>query len=81
MKCTRPTQKFCVEDSTQPIFHWLALGFCIGGNAHFVFCIGGHANFSVFRYQHVGIADANFRIWGLTQREAPTTVVLRRSEI
>ena len=81
MKCTWPSPKCCVEDPTQPIFQWLALGFCIGGNANFMFCIGGNANLSVFRYQHVGIADANFRIGGLTQREAPTTVVLRRSEI
>ena len=53
-----------------PIFDWLSLGFCIGGNANFMFCVGGNANFMfrvggdanfrVFRYQHVGIANAHF---------------------
>ena len=55
MKCTWPTRKFCVGDPTQPIFHCLALGFCVGGNAYFMFCVGGNANFSAFGYQHVGI--------------------------
>ena len=41
----------------------------------------GKANFSVFRYQHVGIANANFRVGVLTQRIAPTPVVLRCSGI
>ena len=48
-------------DPTQPIFHRLAFGYCAGGNANFVFRVGGKANFSVFRYQHVGIANTNFR--------------------
>ena len=33
-----------------PIFHLLALGVGIGGNANFSGCVGGNANFSVFRY-------------------------------
>ena len=47
--------KFCVGDPTQPIFHWLALGFCIWGNVNVMFRVGGDPNFSVFRYQHVSI--------------------------
>ena len=43
---------------TQTIFHLLALGVCVGGNANVIICIGGNANFSVFRYQHVGIGNA-----------------------
>ena len=46
MKCTLPTP-CCIGDPTQPIFHWLALGFCVGGNANFMFLVGGKANFSV----------------------------------
>ena len=48
----------------QTIFHWLALGVCIGGSAYFSVHIGGNANFSVFRYQHVGIPKQNFRVVG-----------------
>ena len=43
MKCTWPTQKLCVGDPMQPIFYWLALGFCVGGNANFMFRVGGNA--------------------------------------
>ena len=64
MKCTCRTRKFCVGDPTQPIFYWFPLGFCVRGNANFMFRLGGKANFSVFRYQHVGIANANSRVWG-----------------
>ena len=64
--------KICVGDPTQPIFHWLALEFCIGGNANCTFRIGGNANFSVFRYQHVGIPNAKFRVGGLRQCKDPT---------
>ena len=72
MKYRWPTEKNCVGDPTQPIFHWLALGFCIGGNAHFMFHVRGNTTFSVFRYQHVGIPTQDFRVWGLDQCEAPT---------
>ena len=74
IKCTWPMRKFCIGDPTQPIFNFLALGFCIGGNASFMFRVGGKANFSVFRYQHVGIANTNFAL-------AKMPVVLRRSGI
>ena len=33
------------------------LGFYVRGNANFMFRVGGKTNFSVFRYQHVGIAN------------------------
>ena len=65
----------------QPIFHWLALGFCVGGNPNFMFCIGGQANFSVFRYQLVGIANAKFRVAGLSQRKDYTQMFLCHSGI
>ena len=79
MKCTWPTGTFCVEDATQPIFHWLALGFCVGGDANFMFRVGGNANFSVFRYQHVGISNAKFHVGGIVRRKPPTQEVLHCS--
>ena len=69
MKCAWPTQDPMPGDPMQTIFHWLALGVCLGGNANFMFRVGGNANFSVFRYQHVGIPN---RVGGLDQRKAPT---------
>ena len=66
MKCTWPTRKLCVGDPTQPIFHWLTLGFCIGGNA----------NFSTFRYP-----TQNCGIGGLSQHQDPTRMVLHCSGI
>ena len=53
MKSTWPTP----GDPTQPIFHWLALGVLVGGNANIRFGIGGNSNFSIFRYQHVGLPN------------------------
>ena len=55
---------------TQPIFHWLALGFCVGGNA----------NFSIFRYQHnakytnmlVYFALGNANFWCRVHCPTPT---------
>ena len=32
----------------------------IGGNTNVTVCVGGNAKSSVFRYQHVGIANAKF---------------------
>ena len=40
MKCTCPTQRPNARDPTQPIFHWLALGFGVGGNANLKLCVG-----------------------------------------
>ena len=71
MKCTWPMQTICVGDPTQPIFHWLGLGFCVGG----------YANFSRFGYQHVGIPNAEFCVEGLSQRKDPMQVFLSRSGI
>ena len=73
MKCTWPTQKLCVGDPMQPIFYWLALGFCIGGNGNFMFRVGGNANFSVFRYQNMLVSPRrNCGVGGLSQRQDPT---------
>ena len=81
MKCTWPMRKFCVGDPTQPIFPWLELRFCVGGNANFMFRIGDNANFSVFRYQHVGIPNAKFRVGGLSQCKDSKQVFLLCSVI
>ena len=43
----------------EPIFHRLALGFCVMGNTNSMFCVGGDANLGVFRYQHVGTQGEN----------------------
>ena len=80
-KCTQPAREICVWDPLQPIFHWLALGFCVGANTNLKICIGGNTNYSVFRYQHVGISNAKFRVRGLSQRKDPTQMFLRRSGI
>ena len=40
-KCTWPTREICVWDPTQPIFHWLAFGFRLGGKANFRFGVRG----------------------------------------
>ena len=64
MKSTWPTPALRVGDPTAPRFPWLALGFCVGGNANLMFCVGGNASFSIFRYQHVGIPNAKSTHWG-----------------
>ena len=51
MKSTCPTQDFCVGDQTQPIFHWLALGFCVRANANFMFCVRSDANLVFILWQ------------------------------
>ena len=63
---------FCVGDPTQPIFHWLAVGFCIGDSASFMFYVGGNANSSVFRYwflQHKIVSLAMLGVNATTQRK------------
>ena len=57
------------------------MGICLRGNANFSVRVGGNANFSVFRYQHVGIPNAKFRVKGLSQRKDPARMVLRCSGI
>ena len=81
MKYTCPRPSLRVWDPKPPIFHLLALGVGTGGNANFSVCIGSSANFGVFRYQHVGIPNAKLWRGGLSQREDPTRMVLRRSRI
>ena len=71
MKSTWPTQELCVGHPMQPIFHWLALGFCIGGNANFRFGVGGNTNFRVFRSQHVGVSNAKLWRWGCKPTPGP----------
>ena len=71
MKCTWPTRKFCVGDRTQPIFHWLSFGFCVGGKANFIFRIGGNTNLSIFRYQDAGIPNAKLWRWGSKPMPGP----------
>ena len=66
-------QEFCVRGPAPPIFHMLALGVGIGGNANFSVCVGGNANFSVFRYQHVGIPKAKLWRWGSKPMQGPNT--------
>ena len=68
-------------DPRQPIFHWLALGFRVGGNTNFSVRVGGNANFRVSRYQHVGIPKAKFCVGGLRQWEDQTRVFSRCSGI
>ena len=86
MKCTWPTPTPRVGDPTQPIFHLLSLGVGFGGNANCRVGVGGNTNVRVcvgstrlFRYQQVGISNAKFHVGGLSQREDPTQMVLRRS--
>ena len=54
----------------QPIFHLLALGIRVGGNANFRFGVGGNTNFSVFRY-HVCIPNAKLWPWGSKPTQGP----------
>ena len=59
----------------------------LGPNATYIplTCIGvsrwGDANFSVFRYQHVCIANAKFHIGNLSQCKDPTQMFLCRNGI
>ena len=69
MKCTWPTWKFCVWNPTQPIFHWLVLGFCVRWRKFLAFL---DTNMLVFPMQ-------NSRVGGVTQRQTPMRRVLRRS--
>ena len=63
MKSTWPMPAPHVEDSTPPIFHLLAIGVGVRGNANFSIYVGGNANSSVFRYQHVGTCIPNAKVW------------------
>ena len=54
------------------------VGVCVGVTQILTFALGVSR---IFRYQHVGIANVNFRVGSAPQREAPKPVVLRRSGI
>ena len=71
MKSTWPMQELSVGHPMQPIFHWLALGFCIGGSANFRFGVGGNPNFCVFRYQPGGIPKTKLWRWGSKPTPGP----------
>ena len=62
VKCTWPMSAPHYGDPTPPTFHLLALGVGVGGNA----------NFSVFRYQHVDIANEHFTCWGADPMQSPS---------
>ena len=82
MKCTWPTRKFWVGDPTQPIFHWLALGFCVGGNANFMFRVGGVRQILAFLDTNMLVSPTqNCGAGSVSQRRDPTQMVLRRSGI
>ena len=55
------------------------VGVYVGGNVNFSVRVGGYAHFSVFRYQHVGIPNAKFRVGGLTQHADLTQMFSRCS--
>ena len=71
MKSTCPTPAPRVGDLTPPIFHLLALGVGVGGNANFSVHVGGNANFSVFRYKHAGIPNVKLWCWGSKPMRGP----------
>ena len=50
-------------------FPLTGVGVSCGGNVDFKIRVGGNANFSVFRYQHVAIPNAKFRVGGLSQHK------------
>ena len=83
MKCTCPTQRPNARDPTHPIFHWLALGFCVGGNANFTFLrrgqtqilcfVSGETRILAFSDTNMLVSPAqNSGVGGLSQRQGPT---------
>ena len=66
MKCTWPMHKFCIGDPTQPIFHWLAMGFAMGVTQILCFALGVT--------QILAFLDTNMLV-------SPMQVFLRRSGI
>ena len=53
------------------IFHLLALGVGIGGNANFSIRFWGNAKFGIFKYQHVGIPNAKMSNWDSKPTRGP----------
>ena len=70
-KSTWPMPAPCVGDPMPPIFHLLALGVGVGGNANVSVRIGGNANFSTFGYQYVGIPSPKLWRWGSQPMPGP----------
>ena len=71
MKSTWPMPAFHIGDPMPSIFHLLTLAVGVGGNANFSVYFGGNTNFSIFRYQHVGIPNANLWPWGFKPMPGP----------
>ena len=69
MKSTWPTPGPRVGDL--PIFHMLALGVGVKGNANFSIRVGGNVNFGLFRYQHIGNPNAKLWRWGSKPTPGP----------
>ena len=74
MKCTWLTQNRTLEYPMRTIIHWLALGLTLGCQQLGSSTVGIGSE-RLFRYQHVGIGNAQCSRWGLTHREAPPRVV------
>ena len=85
MKCTCPTQRPNARDPTQPIFHWMVLGFCVGRDTIVVLFLRRERRkfyfLRFFRYQHVGIPTQNSGVGGYCPTPTPDTRILRRSGI
>ena len=67
MKCTYPTQGFCVLNPTQPIFHWLALGFRVGWREKFASPNAKDNNLLVY----FALDDANLVSFALGDAKVP----------
>ena len=72
MKCTWPMQ---------PIFHLFTLGFCVGGNANLYFALGVRQILAFLDTNMLVSPTQNCGVGGLSQRQDPTQMVLRRSGI
>ena len=66
MKCTCQRENFAL--GTQRNLYSIGLHWDLGLG------VAQTLRFSVFRYQHVGIPNAKFRVGGLSQRKDPTCV-------
>ena len=67
MKYTWPTP----EDPTPPIFHWLASGVGVGGNAKFRFGVGGNANWRVCVGSNMLVSQRKFLASGALPNANP----------
>ena len=81
MKSTCPTPAPQVGDPTLPIFHLLALGFGIRGNAMLVFALGVTQILAFLGTNMLVSPTRNCGVGGLSQRDDPKRMVLCRSGI